>query len=74
MICTPLPAALHPIRFTTVDRKDVSTELKIKPHISEGGTVCMEISEEVSTVIAATANNQNGPSTTKRSLDINNAG
>lgn len=47
--------------FTTVDRKDVGTALKIKPHISEGGTVRMEISQEVQAVIAATAINQNGP-------------
>ncbi|AMP01917.1 type II secretion system protein D [Collimonas arenae] len=57
--------------FTTVDRKDVGTALKIKPHISEGGTVRLEISQEVSQVIQATAGNQNGPSTTKRSLDTN---
>ncbi|WP_395822448.1 type II secretion system secretin GspD [Collimonas sp.] len=57
--------------FTTVDRKDVGTALKIKPHISEGGTVRLEISQEVSAVIAATASNQNGPTTTKRSLDTN---
>ncbi|WP_231879990.1 type II secretion system secretin GspD [Collimonas pratensis] len=57
--------------FTTVDRKDVGTALKIKPHISEGGTVRLEISQEVSAVVAGTANNSNGPTTTKRSLDTN---
>ncbi|MFJ2989040.1 type II secretion system secretin GspD [Collimonas sp. NPDC087041] len=57
--------------FTTVDRKDVGTALKIKPHISEGGTVRLEISQEVSAVIQSTASNQNGPTTTKRSLDTN---
>lgn len=57
--------------FTTVDRKDVGTALKIKPHISEGGTVRLEISQEVSAVVNGTANNPNGPTTTKRSLDTN---
>ncbi|WP_061541817.1 type II secretion system secretin GspD [Collimonas fungivorans] len=57
--------------FTTIDRKDVGTALKIKPHISEGGTVRLEISQEVSAVVAGTAGNTNGPTTTKRSLDTN---
>ncbi|PFH09290.1 general secretion pathway protein D [Collimonas sp. PA-H2] len=57
--------------FTTVDRKDVGTALKIKPHISEGGTVRLEISQEVSSVVQGTASNQNGPTTNKRSLDTN---
>ncbi|GAC1325125.1 MAG: type II secretion system secretin GspD [Collimonas sp.] len=57
--------------FTTIDRKDVGTALKIKPHISEGGTVRLEISQEVSAVIASTAGAANGPTTTKRSLDTN---
>lgn len=57
--------------FTTVERKDVGTALKIRPHISEGGTVRLEISQEVSAVVPSTAANQNGPTTTKRSLDTN---
>ncbi len=57
--------------FTTIDRKDVGTALKIKPHISEGGTVRLEISQEVSAVVTGTAGNTNGPTTTKRSLDTN---
>jgi len=57
--------------FTTIDRKDVGTALRIKPHISEGGTVRLEISQEVSAVVPSTAANQNGPTTSKRSLDTN---
>ena len=57
--------------FTTVDRKDVGTALKIKPHVSAGGTVRLEISQEVSAVVPSTAGNQNGPTTSKRSLDTN---
>ncbi|SFC15799.1 type II secretion system secretin GspD [Collimonas sp. OK412] len=57
--------------FTTIERKDVGTALKIKPHISEGGTVRLEISQEVSAVVAGTAGATNGPTTTKRSLDTN---
>ncbi|AEK63872.1 type II secretion system secretin GspD [Collimonas fungivorans] len=57
--------------FTTIDRKDVGTALKIKPHISEGGTVRLEISQEVSAVVNGTAKDTNGPTTNKRTLDTN---
>lgn len=57
--------------FTTVDRKDVGLTLKIKPQISEGGLVRLQIYEESSTVDANTATNAYGPSYTKRSLETN---
>ncbi|HEX5127909.1 MAG TPA: type II secretion system secretin GspD [Rhodocyclaceae bacterium] len=55
--------------FQTIERKDVGLTLKIKPQITEGGTVRLLISQEVSAVLASTASNINGPTTTKRSLD-----
>ncbi len=37
--------------FTTVERKDVGLTLKVKPQISEGGTVRLQIYQEASAVI-----------------------
>ncbi|RTL29955.1 MAG: type II secretion system protein GspD, partial [Rhodocyclaceae bacterium] len=55
--------------FTTVERKDVGLTLKVKPQISEGGTVRLQIYQEASAIIASTASATNGPSTTKRSIE-----
>ncbi len=55
--------------FTTVDRKDVGLTLKVRPQISENGTVKMVIYQEVSSIAAGTLNNQNGPTTNKRSIE-----
>lgn len=54
--------------FTTVQREDVGLKLKVKPQISEGGGVKLDIEQEVSSVILATALSQNGPATNKRSI------
>ncbi len=54
--------------FTTVQRQDVGLKLKIKPQISEGGGVKLEIEQEVSSVIAATAASATGPTTNKRAI------
>jgi len=55
--------------FQTIDRKDVGLTLKIKPQISEGGTVKLQIYQEVSSVDANSMNNPAGLITNKRSLD-----
>ena len=55
--------------FTTVERKDVGLTLKVKPQISEGGTVRLQIYQEASAVIESTATATTGPSTTKRSIE-----
>jgi len=39
-----------PTPFQTIERKDVGLTLKIKPQISEGGAVRLQISQEVSSV------------------------
>ena len=57
--------------FQTIERKDVGITLKVKPQISENGTVRLTISQEVSTVQASTANAATGPTTNKRSIDTN---
>jgi general secretion pathway protein D len=59
--------ALNP--FQTYTRQDVGLTLKIKPQISEGGTLRLQIYQESSSVVASTANNTSGPTTTKRSLE-----
>jgi general secretion pathway protein D len=60
-------AATTPTPFQTIERKDVGLTLKIKPQISEGGTVRLQISQEVSSVDSAT--NASGIITNKRSVD-----
>ncbi|HTJ96728.1 MAG TPA: type II secretion system secretin GspD [Rhodocyclaceae bacterium] len=62
-------AASNP--FQTIERKDVGVALRVRPHISEGGTVRMEISQEVSSVDPSSLNNSAGLTTNKRSLDTN---
>lgn len=58
----------NPNPFQTIERKDVGLILKIKPQISEGGTVKMVIFQEVSSVDDK-ATNAAGLITFKRSLD-----
>ncbi len=42
--------------FTTVERKDVGLSLKVKPQISDGGSIRMSIYQEVSSVDNTTTN------------------
>ncbi|MDH4450267.1 MAG: type II secretion system secretin GspD [Rhodoferax sp.] len=57
--------------FQTIERKDVGLTLKVKPQISENGTVKLAIFQEVSSVLASTANAANGPTTNKRTIESN---
>ncbi|OYU45596.1 MAG: type II secretion system protein GspD, partial [Burkholderiales bacterium PBB4] len=57
--------------FQTIERKDVGITLKVKPQISENGTVKLTIYQEVSTIQAGTVNSANGPTTNKRSIESN---
>ena len=57
--------------FQTIERKDVGLTLKVKPQISENGTVRLTISQEVSSVQPGTEGSANGPTTNKRSIDTN---
>jgi len=54
--------------FTTVERKDVGLTLKVKPQISENGTIKLVIYQEVSSVASDSAN---GPITNKRTIETN---
>jgi general secretion pathway protein D len=55
--------------FTTFERQDVGLTLKVKPQISEGGTVRMVISQEVSQLRPAPGTDPTLASTDKRSID-----
>ncbi len=57
--------------FQTVERKDVGLTLRVKPQISENGTVRLSIFQEVSSVLASSVNSPNGLITTKRSIETN---
>jgi general secretion pathway protein D len=55
--------------FQTIERKDVGLTLRIKPQISQGGTVKLLVYQEVSSVQTQTINNAAGVITNKRSLE-----
>ena len=55
--------------FQTVERHDIGLTLRVKPQISQGGTVRMTIYQETSAITDAT--NPAGLITSKRSLDTN---
>ena len=55
--------------FQTVERKDIGLTLRVKPQISQGGTVRMAIYQETSDIFDSS--NSAGLITSKRSLDTN---
>lgn len=55
--------------FQTIERKDVGLTLRVKPQISENGTVKLEIFQEVSSVHPNSINSNNGLITSKRSIE-----
>jgi general secretion pathway protein D len=55
--------------FQTVERKDIGLTLRVKPQISQGGTVKMAIYQETSSIQDST--NSAGLITSKRSLETN---
>jgi general secretion pathway protein D len=60
-----------PTPFQTIERKDVGLTLRVRPQITEGGTVRLAIFQEVSSVQDQTISNASGPITNKRSLQSN---
>jgi general secretion pathway protein D len=56
--------------FQTIERKDVGLTLKVKPQILEGGSVRLQIYQEVSSVVTGAANTA-GVTTNKRSIESN---
>ena len=57
--------------FQTIERKDVGLTLRVKPQISENGTVKMSIFQEVSSVQPGSVNSATGIITNKRSIESN---
>jgi general secretion pathway protein D len=55
--------------FQTIERKDVGLSLRVRPQISEGGTVKMAIYQETSAV--QSSSNAAGIITSKRSIETN---
>ena len=60
-------AAVNP--FQTIERKDVGLTLKIKPQVSEGGTIKLDIYQEVSNVALTSVSGASDLVTNKRSID-----
>ncbi|MDM7941030.1 MAG: type II secretion system secretin GspD [Hydrogenophaga sp.] len=55
--------------FQTIERKDVGLTLRVKPQISENGTIKMTIYQEVSSVQASSVNSTSGLITNKRTIE-----
>ncbi|RJP66458.1 MAG: type II secretion system protein GspD [Comamonadaceae bacterium] len=55
--------------FQTIERKDVGITLRVKPQISENGTIKMTIFQEVSSVQASSVNSSTGLITNKRTIE-----
>ena len=55
--------------FQTIERRDVGLTLRVKPQISENGTVRLQIYQEVSSISPAVSNS--GLITNKRSIESN---
>jgi general secretion pathway protein D len=54
--------------FQTIERRDIGLSLRVRPQISEGGTVKMAIYQETSNIQESTSS---GLITSKRSIDTN---
>jgi general secretion pathway protein D len=57
--------------FQTIERKDVGLTLKIKPQIMQGGTVKLQVYQEVSSVLDSSLSSATGITTNKRSIESN---
>jgi len=55
--------------FQTIERKDVGLTLRVRPQISENGTIKMTIYQEVSSVQASSLNSASGLITNKRTIE-----
>lgn len=64
---TTTTGAVNP--FQTIERKDVGLTLKIKPQISEGGSIKLQILQEASSIASATAVQAADLITRKRSIE-----
>ncbi|MDC8760458.1 type II secretion system secretin GspD [Janthinobacterium fluminis] len=68
---TLVPGTSNASPFQTIERKDVGLTLKVRPQISEGGTIKMAIYHETSTVEKASLTAQSGLTLNKRVIENN---
>jgi general secretion pathway protein D len=57
--------------FQTIERKDVGLTLRVRPQISENGSIRLQIFQEVSSVVASSVNSPQGITTDKSSIETN---
>lgn len=55
--------------FQTIERKDIGLKLKIKPQISEGGTIKLDIFQEVSSIATTSVQGASDLITNKRAVE-----
>ncbi len=55
--------------FQTIEREDIGLKLQVRPQISEGGTVKLDIYQEVSSIDPQSSSESMGIVTNKRALD-----
>jgi len=55
--------------FQTVERKDIGIKLKIKPQVSDAGTITLTVSQEVSSIDSTVATSGAGIATKIRQID-----
>lgn len=55
--------------FQTYERRDVGLTLRVKPQITEGGTVKIQVFQEASSLQTASISSPSGPVTNKRSIE-----
>ncbi|HET7766622.1 MAG TPA: type II secretion system secretin GspD [Burkholderiales bacterium] len=66
-VASPTAGAVNP--FQTIERKDVGLILRIKPQISEGSTIRLEISQELSDIAPTVLTGASDLITNKRSIE-----
>ncbi len=57
--------------FQTIERRDVGLTLRVKPQISENGTIKMQVFQEVSNIDPSSRGSPSGLITNKRSIESN---
>jgi len=55
--------------FQTIERKDVGLTLKVRPQVSENGSIKLVIYQEISSIQASSVNSSTGLITNKRSIE-----
>ncbi|BCL74919.1 type II secretion system protein GspD [Jeongeupia sp. HS-3] len=59
----------NPNPFTTIERKDIGIALRVKPQVSEGGSITLSVYQEVSSIDNTVNTNGAGIATKKRALE-----